>query len=121
MATNSTLQCVAYAAGADLSAKQFTFVKLSADETVVTAAADGIDAIGILQNTPKLGQAASVAFSGQSKVVFAAAVASGNVTCDAAGKVVASATGKTTLGVVSDGVAKDSIGSILLVNKGVSA
>lgn len=57
-------------AGADLSAasNQFKFVKLSANKTVVVCTAVTDKPIGVLQNTPTSGQAATVCGLGVTKV-----------------------------------------------------
>lgn len=68
-----------FKAGADLSAKQFYFVKQSADETVVVCAAVTDLPVGILQNNPLSGQGASVMIIGESKVNADAALAVGNL------------------------------------------
>jgi hypothetical protein len=57
------------AAGADLSSKQFYFVKLHTDGTVILCAATTDVPYGVLQNKPTSGQTASVMVSGISKVV----------------------------------------------------
>lgn len=72
MAGENTLLCKTYVAGADLTAKQYKFVKLSDANTVVLAE-DGERAIGILQNDPYEGEAANVAIEGISKLVVGAA------------------------------------------------
>lgn len=61
-------------AGADLSAKQFYFVKIdtSTGNVILTATA-GEKAIGVLQNAPTSGQAALVRVFGVSKVKVGAA------------------------------------------------
>lgn len=64
------------AAGADLSAKQYTFVKMSGTGVVSAAAATDV-VIGVLQNTPTSGQAAEVAVSGITKLKASAAIAAG--------------------------------------------
>lgn len=61
-------------AAADLSAKQFYAVKIDSNGRAAVAAA-GEFAVGILQNKPASGQAATVAYGGTSK-----AVAGGNIT-----------------------------------------
>lgn len=55
-------------AGADLSAKQYCFVKMSAANTVVICAAITDIPIGVLQNAPTSGQEAEVLVAGISKV-----------------------------------------------------
>ncbi|HSG63301.1 MAG TPA: hypothetical protein VLA24_17890 [Pseudomonadales bacterium] len=55
-------------ASADLSAKQFYFVKMSGEKTVTVCAAATDKPIGVLQNAPTSGQAANVCVVGVSKV-----------------------------------------------------
>ena len=71
---------ITFLAGADLSALQFQPVKHSAaaDQTVIAVAAVGDDCIGILQNKPVSGGAASVRTSGLSKVVADAGITRGD-------------------------------------------
>jgi hypothetical protein len=57
----------AFKAGADLSALQFTFVKLSADDTVVGAGNAEIPH-GILMNAPASGEDAEVVIEGGAKL-----------------------------------------------------
>jgi len=66
-------------AGADLSAKQFYAVKLSAAFTVVACAATTDIPIGILQNDPTSGQEATVCCFGVTKVNSDAALAVGDL------------------------------------------
>jgi hypothetical protein len=67
---------ISLAAGADLSAKQYTFVKLSGAGVVSAAAATDI-VIGVLQNAPKSGQTAEVAIDGVTKLKASAAITVG--------------------------------------------
>jgi hypothetical protein len=64
-------------AGEDLSAKQYHFMKISGNMTVVTC--DGLGSLpcGILQNNPILGGAAEILVHGISKVVTSGAIAFG--------------------------------------------
>lgn len=65
---------ITFIAGADLSAYQYHFVKLSADNTVVICAAQTDIPVGVLQNDPDAaGKAASVMIYGVSKLEVAAA------------------------------------------------
>jgi hypothetical protein len=58
-----------FVAGADLSAKQFHFVEVDPATGKVTAVDNATDRpIGVLQNTPKDGEAADVLIAGGSKV-----------------------------------------------------
>ena len=60
---------LSFEAGEDLSAKRFYFLKLHTDGTVLLCAADTDNPIGILQNTPNVGEMATVMVDGVSKVV----------------------------------------------------
>jgi hypothetical protein len=89
--TNITLK-----AGADLSAKQYFFVKIDANGDAVLAG-NGENAIGVLQNAPASGEAANIAVAGVSKVII------GDTTSLDSGVVISSdANGKATLGVSTD-------------------
>lgn len=96
-----------YKAGADLSAKQFFAVELTAADTVglVNAATDRV--LGLLQNKPQAGQAAEVRILGISK-----AVSDGSVTAIAVGDYVGpNAAGKMVKKTLADnsvtGIAHD--------------
>lgn len=86
-------------AGADLSAAQFKFVKMTS--TGIAVAGAGEPAVGVLQNKPGIGQPATVRFHGISKVKADAAVARGGIVASSAdGEAVVSATaGHIKLGV----------------------
>lgn len=66
-------------AGADLSAKQFHFVKLASATTVDVCSAITDVPIGVLQNTPTSGQAAEVCIFGITKVVADGNLSAGNI------------------------------------------
>lgn len=66
-------------AGADLSAKQYHFVKLASATTVDVCSAITDKPIGVLQNTPTSGQAAEVCIFGITKVVADGTLAAGNI------------------------------------------
>lgn len=63
-------------AGADLSAKQYTFVKLSGTNVISAAAATDLP-IGVLLNDPASGETAAVAVSGVVKLKASAAISVG--------------------------------------------
>jgi hypothetical protein len=88
---------VTLVAGADLSSKQYHFVKLnSSGQAVVVAAATDLP-IGILQNAPTSGQEAEVLVAGGSKLVLGGTVAAaGVVSTSSAGAGVAIAHGTDT-------------------------
>ena len=67
-----------FTASADLSAKQYHFVKMSGNNTVTVCAAITDVPIGVLQNTPTSGQAAEVCLFGITKVVADGTLAAGD-------------------------------------------
>lgn len=68
MAYEHNILPFSWSAGADLSAKQYYAVQLTTTETITVADAT-VRCIGILQNDPTSGQAASVCLLGISKAV----------------------------------------------------
>lgn len=64
-------------AGADLSAAQYKFVKLNADNQVILCAAATDIPVGVLQNTPASGDAAEICVIGETKVDSDAALTAG--------------------------------------------
>ena len=68
-----------FTASADLSAKQYHFVKMSGNNTVTVCAAITDLPIGILQNAPSSGGVAEVALFGISKVKADGTLAAGNI------------------------------------------
>ena len=79
-----------FTAAADLSAKQFHVVRLSAADTCNQASATTqTDILGVLQNLPTSGQAATVCMQGMTPVVVGSAVSAGDrLTVSASGRVV---------------------------------
>lgn len=98
-------------AGADLSARQFHFVKLNSSGQIVTVAAVTDIPIGILQDNPAAsGRAGEVMVDGVSEVIAGAALTPGNlVGLDSTGRAIAivagTATTQYTLGQVLIGCA----------------
>jgi hypothetical protein len=66
-------------AAADLSAKQFYFVKLASATTVNVCSGVTDKPIGVLQNTPTSGQAAEIVLFGISKVSSDGTTAAGDL------------------------------------------
>lgn len=66
-------------AAADLSGKQYHFVKLASESTVNVCAAVTDVPIGVLQNNPTAGESAVVTVFGLSKVSADATLAAGDV------------------------------------------
>jgi hypothetical protein len=86
-----------FVAGADLSTKQYTFVKLNASGEVIAAAAATDIPIGVLQNNPTSGAEASVTIVGGTKIVAGAAIGEGAlVGTSSTGKAVALVAGTDT-------------------------
>lgn len=72
------LKLTGLTASADLSAKQFYFVKISGVNTVTVCAALTDKPIGVLQNAPTSGQEAEVVCVGVTKISSDAALTAGN-------------------------------------------
>lgn len=68
---------VTFEAGEDLDSNQYYAVYLSADHTVSLCTTGHVDAIGILQNKPKSGEAAVVRALGSTKAIASEVVAVG--------------------------------------------
>ena len=104
-----------FVAGADLSALQYTFVKLNSAGAVVAVAAATDVPIGVLQNNPTSGTEASVLIMGGTKIVASAAATLGtalNFGTSATGKAATLAVTDTTkyvLGVYLEAPAADGI------------
>ena len=88
---------VTLVAAADLSSKQYTFVKLDSSGQAAAAAAATDIPIGVLQNAPTAGQEAEVLVVGGTKIVAGAAIGEGAlVGTSSAGKAVALVAGTDT-------------------------
>lgn len=122
MASYDNKATVTLEAGADLSAKQFFFVSVSADGQI-DATGDGAHADGVLLNDPAAaGRAAEVAISGITKVICGGVVTRGGpVASDAAGEAVNAATGDVILGTALDTGADGEIVRILFQPRGALA
>lgn len=105
-------------AGGDLSGKQFYFVKLSADNTVVICAATTDIAIGVLQNKPASGATAEVVTVGVTKVSADATLAVGDlIGTSADGQADVKTAGETTqyvLGQVISGAAANGLATVVI-------
>jgi hypothetical protein len=88
---------VTLVAAADLSAKQYTFVKLDASGQAAACSGATDIPVGVLQNAPTAGQEAEVLVVGGTKIVAGAAIGEGAlVGTSAAGKAVALVAGTDT-------------------------
>ena len=113
MATQECLTCITLEAGADLSSDQYKFVTLSAGKAVLCSAATDAP-VGVLQNKPASGQAATVAISGACKLLAGATIASGDaVGTDASGTADPKAVTDTTEYVVGRALTGGASGEIV--------
>lgn len=94
-------------AGADLSAKQFTFVKMNTTDSTVVSAGNAEAAFGVLLNDPTSGAAATVVTHGRVliEVGTGGLTAGDTVGVDANGEAVASATSDIIVGYCVEGAA----------------
>jgi len=102
MSFEESLKSISLPANADLSAKQYYAIEVanSSGEGRAALAGDGEFIIGVLQNKPIAGEAATVAISGVTKAAAGGTITAGNsVGVDANGKFVAAATGDRRVGV----------------------
>jgi hypothetical protein len=118
MAYESISHKISLEAAADLSAKQYFLVKV--DSTGKAAlCGDGENAVGVLQNDPEAGQAATIATGGIAKVECGGVITTGgNVACNADGEAVAAASGDYIVGVALETGADGRIISINLDKNG---
>ncbi len=77
MSTQAPLCIPGLTASADLSAKQYHFVEVSGVRTVGSCNAITDVALGVLQNDPVSGGAATVAVGGSTKIVAGGAITAG--------------------------------------------
>lgn len=117
MAYEGILQCIpGLKASADLSAKQFTAMKLSGNLSVVDADA-GEASVGILQNNPISGEAATVAYLGVSKAILGDTVAAAGtrLASDVDGKLVPATLGSYVVAIALEAGALNDLRSVLVL------
>lgn len=110
MAGMNAHKAISVDAGADLSALQFTAVKMGTNRVAVSATDASEAILGILLNKPTSGQAAEVAISGQGKATAGGTISSGDkVTATTGGKLITTTTDHNHyIGMaLSDAVAND--------------
>ena len=107
MATQGNQIRESMVAGADLSAKQFTFVKMNTTDRTVVSATNADAAFGVLINDPASGQAATIVTNGRVIVeVGTGGLTAGDlVGVDANGEAVTAATSDVVVGICVDGAA----------------
>ena len=99
MSTELNLVTLTRPAGADLSASQYRFVEQTNTGAVTVCDTAGEKALGVLQNDPALGQAATIAYGGIVRVEAGGVIAIGdNIATDALGRAVNATNGQTILG-----------------------
>ena len=125
MATENSLTSITLVANADLSTSQYHAIEAAdaSGEARAALAGNGEDIIGVLQNKPASGEAATIAISGVTKAVAAGVIAAGgDVAVDANGEFVPAATGDVIVGVnVGLTTAAGDIFSLLLMPRGAAA
>lgn len=111
MAYESNLDCRTFEAGADLSAKQYHFMKLNASGQVVSCDAQGEEAKGVLQNDPDAaGKASTVAVGGITKMTAGAAITLNDaITTGADGRAETAATGDVVVGYAREAASADGV------------
>jgi hypothetical protein len=105
--SNYTLR-ITLEAGADLSAAQYKFVKISSGKAILCAAATDVP-IGVLQNSPISGGEASIVVAGGTKIVASAAIAAGVV-------IGTSSTGKADAKVAGTDTTEYAVGAVILAS-----
>lgn len=115
MAVDYDLDVLTRLAGADLSTTgQYRFVEQSTSGTVTVCNSAGENALGVLQNNPASGQAATIAVGGVTKVLAGATIAIGEqIATTAAGKAAVATNGQVILGEAMSGGGDGSIISML--------
>ncbi len=114
MATQGNQVRESMIAGADLSAAQFTFVKMNTTDSTVVAAGNADAAFGVLINTPTSGAAATVVTHGRVSVTAGTGglTAGANVGVDADGAGVVADTSDIIVGIVVDAAAAGGLATI---------
>jgi len=112
MLASATPNTSSYKAGADLSAKQFHFVKVGTVAGTVVAVTSATDIpLGILQNAPVADEGADVAvLGGGAKLKLAGTVAAGGlIKTDSAGKGVAATTDGSRVSAFADSLGSSGV------------
>ena len=124
MAFSENQTCITLEAAADLSGKQYYFVAVDTNGKAALTGDDG-NPIGVLQNKPTAGQAATICIDGVTKVYVGTESGLGagyNVGCDSNSAAKVSDTGSYRLGVtLEDPTADGDIVSILFQKNGKQA
>lgn len=114
MANEAIQRGYSFKANADLSAKQYCFVKLTANNTVDVCSATTDVPIGVLQNKPTSGQNAAVTIDGITKIVAAATIAAGAL-------IATDASGHAASGVAGTDTTKYLVGQVIDASNGANS
>ena len=119
MAHETALHSFSAEAGADLSALQYTFVDINSSGLAVGAAANALS-VGVLQNDPVLGAAASITHGGETKLKLGATLSAGALVEVGTGgvAVAAAGAGSYVMGKLTKGGASGEIGSMVILTAG---
>ena len=110
-----------FEAAADLSAKQYCAMKITASQKVNVCNVAGEISIGILQNDPTQGQEASVMLTGISNAVYGGTVAPGaSLTTNASGFLITAAAGNKIMAVAIEAGAANEIHPVILTSVGAA-
>ena len=124
MAFSENQTCITLEAAADLSGKQYYFVAVDTNGKAALTGDDG-NPIGVLQNKPTAGQAATICIYGVTKVYVGTESGLGagyNVGCDSNSAAKVSDTGSFRLGVtLEDPTSDGDIVSMLFQKNGKQA
>jgi hypothetical protein len=112
---NPSHHTLSLVAAADLSAKQFCGVTVNSSGQAAVADTDD-QIVGILQNKPGSGQAATVAYGGVSKAICGGSITAGaRVTTNASGQIVAASTaGDSVVGIALQTGASGDVIAVLI-------
>lgn len=99
MAVTESRDTRTFIAGESLATSQFKFVTLESDGQVDLADAAGERCLGIVENDPASGEAATVVMSGKTRIVCGGTVAAGaQLQTDASGTAITAASGDVSMG-----------------------
>jgi hypothetical protein len=109
-------------AGENLSSSHFCAVDVEVSTGQVILPTAGGRAIGVIQNKPAEGEAATIVVSGVTKVLIGVGgiIAGNNVTVDDDGTIVQAASGNRCLGIALSTGAEGTLGTVLLLNGGAT-
>jgi len=117
MATEIPIQMVSLIAAADLSAKQFYAIVINGDGNAAVGGA-GAECIGVLQNDPAIGKAASVMALGESMAIYGDTVTAGyGLASDGNGKLIHAVAGDAIIAIAMEGGSVNEIRRVILLPK----